>query len=202
MSWVNKIIDMSNKFPALATKQSVYDEVGSLGILIHQIAGALHDEILAQRAILEEILSWVKPSPTYSIDRLIVFRGQTLEGVDILQIKDNEQFDITLANPKDAKGQPSTIDPSKTIFKIDNPFATLGLTEGADGLTCNVKGAAVGSAQISGSVEDANNPGDVVLFTPLHLDVIAGDTVTIDVTTGPVSSQSAPPTPPTPPAAP
>lgn len=141
-----------------------------------------------QGVILHKILTLIEVPPfTVSIERLIVFNGATLEGVDQLQIKDNEQFDITLANPKDAKGQPSTIDPSKTVFQIDNPFAVL--TPAADGLTCNVKGAAVGSAQISGSVIDANNPADVVLFTPLHLDVIAGDTVTIDVTTGPVTPQ-------------
>ncbi len=70
---------------------------------------------------------------------------------------------------------------------IDNPYATL--TPGADGLTCNVKGATVGSGQISGSVTDATDPTDVIQFTPLHLDVIGSATATIDVTTGPVTQQ-------------
>ncbi len=137
--------------------------------------------------LLNDILALLElPEGTASIDRVVVFKGQTVEG-DSLVIKDNEQFDITLANPKDAKGQPSAIDPTKTTFVIDNPYAIL--TPGADGLTCNVKGATVGSGQISGSVTDATDPTDVIQFTPLHLDVIGSATATIDVTTGPVTQQ-------------
>lgn len=173
---------------AITRIESVQHDQSQLLIILNRTIAAAGVKIANVEDILNKLLVLVElPPTTASIDRIVTFRGQILEGVDTLQIKDDEQFDITLANPKDAKGQPSTIDPSKTVFNIDNPFATL--TPGTDGLSCNVKGATVGSAQISGSVTDANNPADVVPFTPLHLDVIASDTVTIDVTTGPVTKQ-------------
>lgn len=93
-----------------------------------------------------------------------------------MRIKDSQQFTITLT-PEDAKGNPSVIDPTKTTFTMDNP-ALATLTPGADGLSCLVAGAGIGSGQIQYSVQDAAVTTDVVTGT-LSLEVVGGDTAQV-----------------------
>jgi hypothetical protein len=144
------------------------------------LLAAVRIEQARQAGLLDRILRAVEPLPVARIEFDVVMEGQTLTGVTSMQLRDNEKFAITLA-PVDAKGAPSTIDPSKTTFSIDNP-ALATLTAGADGLSCEVVAGTVGTGQITASVTDANNPNDAVTGT-LQLTVVAGDTATLALNT-------------------
>ena len=169
----------------------------TLTTLIGSRCNQLDNELAAQRVIIEKILAAVVPGPTVSFGFTINVDGQITEGATTVQIKDTQQFGFTLA-PVDAKGSPSTIDPTKTTAKTDDP-SIASVTLNPDGLSGEVVAGKAGSTQLTVTVTDANNPSDTITGT-LAIVVVGGDTATITVNTSAPTDQV--PTPPPPPPAP
>lgn len=155
---------------------------------------AIAQEQIAQRAILEKILAAVVPGPIAEIRFTVSLDGQITEGATHVQLKDTEQFDFTLS-PVDAKGSPSSIDPTKTTATTDDPTVA-AVTLNLDGLSGTVVAGKSGSTQLKVSVTDANNASDTVSGT-LSITVVSGDTATLAIgTSAPTPQVPLPPPPP------
>lgn len=107
------------------------------------------------------------------------------------QFRDDQAVFFTLANPKDKLGQPAQIDPSKTTFAVDNPAVakltpdsildpTGAVVPGTPGMQCVVQPVGVGTAVVSGTVTDLNNPTDTITFQG-QINVTPGGVASIDV---------------------
>jgi len=148
----------------------------------------IEDKVDALQVAANKILALVGPGPTAKVDvELTLPSGQIITGDEMAQIKDNQKITFSLA-PVDAKGQPSTIDPTKTALTPDNP-AVASVTINPDGVSGTIVAGAVGATQLTGSVTDANNPADVVAISPISITVVAGDTATVAVNLGEPTDQ-------------
>lgn len=137
---------------------------------------------------IARVLSLVGPGPTASVSVVLTLpSGQTQTGDEMAQIKDTQQITFSLT-PVDSKGQPSTVDPTKTTLTPDNA-AVASVVVNPDGISGTIVAGTVGSTQITGSVTDANNPADVVAISPISLTVVAGDTATVAVNLGDPTAQ-------------
>lgn len=148
----------------------------------------IKDEQASQRLILAQILAAVTPAPTASVVITFTVGGQTFEGVSKLQLTDTQQATFTLA-PEDAKKNASSIDPTKTTLTSDTPGVAT-VTMNPDGLSGTVIAGSIGSAQLTGSVTDANDPADVVPIGPVTITVVAGDTASVGVNFGTPTAQA------------
>lgn len=138
----------------------------------------IKNEQAQQRSLLEKLLAAVTPGPTASAVVTFYKDGQPIEGRNMV-LKDNEQVTFTIS-PTDAKGQPSNIDPAKTVVTADRPDVAI-ITLNPDGLSGTVKAGAIGAAQLTGSVTDLNNPNDTIQLTIDAIQVVPGDTANVVV---------------------
>lgn len=140
-------------------------------------------DILEIRAAVDRILRFVGPAATASVGVTVTLpSGQTQSGDQVAQLTDLQSVTFSLA-PVDSKGQPSTIDPTKTVLAPDNA-AVATVTVNPDGVTGTIVGLTVGSTQLTGSVTDATDPADVVAIAPISIAVVSSATATVGVNLG------------------
>ena len=140
-----------------------------------------------QRLILEQILAAITPGPTANAVVAFYLDGQPLEGKNMI-IKDSQQVAFTIT-VTDAQGKPSSIDPTKTVITADKPDVAI-VTINPDGLGGTVKAGTTGTAALTGSVTDANNPTDTITLTIDSIQVVAGDTTAAIVNFGAPTDQA------------
>ena len=147
-------------------------------------------EQAAQRGVLEQILAEVTPPPgAVSVVFNVTLENQTLPGVSHMQIKDTQEFDVTLAF-QDAKGKPATVD-GVPEWTADNP-SVVTLTVAADGLSATVTAADVGSCQVSVSADSDLGAGTVQITGVLPVEVLAGSATVIALNPGEPREQAGP----------
>lgn len=179
-AWIFKVYNT-----VLSSGAAILAKCGDLASRQDQQFERIRVEHINQREMLERILAAIEPGPTAEISFQVSMGGQIIEGATEMQLKDSEKFDITLS-PIDAKGAPSSIDPTKTTGSTDDTTVAT-VTMGADGLSGTVTALKPGKTQLQVSVTDANNPDDVVKGS-LDIEVLAGDTATIAIgTSAPVA---------------
>jgi hypothetical protein len=136
-----------------------------------RLAGQLSPFVLDRRLVLHvSSRTWPQNSTGHP-------RRTTYEG-DAVQIKDNEQFPITV-DPQDSKGFDVTGD--QVSYTVDNA-AVVTLQPSDDGLSCNIVAGAPGSAVVTVAVGDASATEAV--------DVVPGDVATITISEGTVTTQA------------
>jgi hypothetical protein len=112
-------------------------------------------------------------------DHLVLTVGPvTTQGEANMQIKDNQEFDITV-DAVDSKG----VETPDTFAAVSSDENVVTVVDAGDGKTFTLVAGMPGSAVVT--VTEADGP----LNVSEAVDVVPGDTATIQITEGPVSDQ-------------
>lgn len=146
-------------------------------------------EQASQRKIIQSIADNTVPPPAVKIVFTVKINGgKTLEGIDTMLLKDNQQFTASVAF-QDALGNPATAVgvPAWT----NNNTNILSMVPAADGLSAVVSAIGpVGSGQISVQADPGDSKPPII--GTLDVQVVAGDATVVTINTGPATDNPAP----------
>jgi hypothetical protein len=168
----------------LGVEALIKSEMDSLRTLVQQLAQA-QEQNAAQRAaevraLLNQILIAVTPAPAVKFVFTVALDGQITTGVEHMKITASQKFTASI-QPVDAKGNPAEVQ-SGTV-QWSGP-ENLTITPSSDGLSAEIaaKGP-LGQGQVSVGADADLGEGVVTITGVLQVEVIAGQAVSLGVST-------------------